>query len=62
MGLTEENENMKNMRLNVVHMRGTQDMSTEDVFKYFEDYAPSSIEWINDVSCIMILLYYFYFL
>lgn len=42
---------MKNLRLSVIHMRGTEDMSTKDVFKYFEHYAPSSIEWINDVSC-----------
>lgn len=51
MGITEENENTKNFRLNVLHIRGTEEMSTKDVFKYFEDYAPASIEWINDVSC-----------
>lgn len=51
MGIVEDNENTKNIRLNVIHMRGTEDMSTKDVFKYFEDYAPASIEWINDVSC-----------
>ena len=26
-------------------------MSTQDVFNYFKDYDPSSIEWINDTSC-----------
>lgn len=51
MGIVDDSENAKNMRLNVIHMRGTEDMSTKDVFKYFQDYAPVSIEWINDVSC-----------
>ncbi|XP_012063776.1 PREDICTED: uncharacterized protein C17orf85-like [Atta cephalotes] len=50
MGITDD-ENAKNVRLNVIHMRGTEDMSTKDVFKYFQDYDPMSIEWINDVSC-----------
>ena len=26
-------------------------MSTKDVFDYFQEYMPSSIEWIDDVSC-----------
>ncbi|KYN30410.1 Uncharacterized protein C17orf85 [Trachymyrmex septentrionalis] len=50
MGIADD-ENAKNIRLNVIHMRGTEDMSTKDVFKYFQDYDPMSIEWINDVSC-----------
>ncbi|XP_076627572.1 uncharacterized protein LOC143344889 [Colletes latitarsis] len=56
MGIIEDNENTKNIRLNVIHMRGTEEMSTKDVFKYFEDYAPASIEWINDVSCNVVWL------
>ncbi|XP_015174415.1 PREDICTED: nuclear cap-binding protein subunit 3-like [Polistes dominula] len=56
MGIGEDNENTRNIRLNVIHMRGTEDMSTKDVFKYFEDYAPASIEWINDVSCNVVWL------
>ncbi|KAL6264896.1 hypothetical protein P5V15_004991 [Pogonomyrmex californicus] len=51
MGIMDDGENAKNVRLNVIHMRGTEDMSTQDVFTYFQDYAPRSIEWINDVSC-----------
>nr|XP_033331228.1 nuclear cap-binding protein subunit 3-like [Megalopta genalis] len=56
MGIIEENENTKNIRRNVIHMRGTEEMSTKDVFKYFEDYAPASIEWINDISCNVVWL------
>ncbi|XP_050577256.1 nuclear cap-binding protein subunit 3-like isoform X2 [Bombus affinis] len=56
MGIIEDSENTKNIRLNVIHMRGTEEMSTKDVFKYFEDYAPASIEWINDVSCNVVWL------
>jgi hypothetical protein len=50
MGIVDD-ENIKNVRLSVIHMRGTEEMSTKDVFKYFQDYAPQSIEWINDISC-----------
>lgn len=53
MGIVDDGENAKNIRLNVIHMRGTEDMSSKDVFKYFQDYAPKSIEWINDVSCML---------
>lgn len=60
MGIVDDNENAKNMRLNVIHMRGTEDMSTKDVFKYFQDYAPVSIEWINDISCMFESLIFFY--
>ncbi|XP_046830838.1 nuclear cap-binding protein subunit 3-like [Vespa crabro] len=56
MGIGEDNENTRNIRLNVIHMRGTKEMSTKDVFKYFEDYAPAYIEWINDVSCNVVWL------
>ncbi|KAF4523505.1 hypothetical protein B566_EDAN004576 [Ephemera danica] len=39
-------------RLDALHIRGTDDLSTQDVFDYFKDYGPASIEWINDVSCL----------
>lgn len=55
MGIIDDNDN-KNMRLNVLHMRGTENMSTKDVFEYFKDYQPASIEWINDVSCNVVWL------
>lgn len=51
MGIVDDGENAKNIRLSVIHMRGTEDMSSKDVFKYFQDYSPKSIEWINDISC-----------
>ncbi|XP_063972318.1 nuclear cap-binding protein subunit 3-like isoform X3 [Diachasmimorpha longicaudata] len=56
MGVVEDNENSKHTRLNVLHMRGTEEMSTKDVFKYFEQYPPAAIEWINDVSCNVVWL------
>lgn len=46
-----DSDNGKNYRLNVLHMRGTENLNTKDIFKYFEEYAPASIEWINDISC-----------
>lgn len=41
----------KDTRLNVLHVQGVNDMSTEDVMAYFKEYCPASIEWINDTSC-----------
>lgn len=41
----------KNIRFNAIHMRGTDDMSTEDILQYFQKYGPTGIEWINDESC-----------
>lgn len=49
LGIDKENE--RHYRFNAIHMRGTQNMSTEDVLKYFELYNPSLVEWVNDVSC-----------
>lgn len=41
----------KGWRLNTVHMRGVDEMSTGDIFQYFDGYAPTNIEWIDDTSC-----------
>lgn len=41
----------KNIRTEALHMRGTQSMTTQDVFNYFKDYGPASLEWISDNSC-----------
>ena len=38
-------------RLNVIHIHGVNEMSTQDVFHYFADFAPNAIEWIDDSSC-----------
>lgn len=32
-------------------MMGVDDMSTQDIFRYFKEYPPAHIEWINDTSC-----------
>jgi ketosteroid isomerase-like protein len=39
------------IRLNVVHVHGVQDMGSEDVLAYFKAFDPSSLEWVNDKSC-----------
>ncbi|XP_046389708.1 nuclear cap-binding protein subunit 3-like isoform X1 [Ischnura elegans] len=51
LGMKDEESTEKRYRLDALHMRGTQDMSTDDVFAYFKDCSPASIEWINDYSC-----------
>ena len=39
------------LRPGVLHLHGTDEMSTADVFSYFQAYPPRNIEWINDSSC-----------
>uniref|UniRef100_A0A1B6MDI3 Nuclear cap-binding protein subunit 3 n=1 Tax=Graphocephala atropunctata TaxID=36148 RepID=A0A1B6MDI3_9HEMI len=46
----------KNIRTEALHMRGTQQMTTQDVFSYFKDYGPASLEWITDNSCNVVWL------
>ena len=38
-------------RLDAILVHGVDDMSTKDVFSYFNDFAPGSVEWIDDSSC-----------
>jgi len=45
-----------NNRFEALHLKGTEEMSTQDVFDYFRGYAPASIEWINDSSCNVVWL------
>lgn len=40
-----------NLRLNTIHVRGVQELSSDEVLKYFESYDPASLEWVNDLSC-----------
>ena len=47
----EINKRFSSWRLDVIHIRGVQNMSSEDVLKYFDDFEPKSIEWVNDLSC-----------
>ena len=39
------------LRPGVLHLHGTDELSTADVFGYFQAYPPRNIEWINDSSC-----------
>ena len=39
------------IRPDAILIFGVNEMSTKDVFDYFQDYAPGSIEWIDDISC-----------
>ncbi|KAF5279160.1 hypothetical protein FQR65_LT03406 [Abscondita terminalis] len=49
LGISGNNE--KDIRFEAIHLRGTEEMSTEDVFEYFGKYVPNCIEWIDDESC-----------
>jgi len=55
LGMKEGEGTEKHFRLNTLHVRGTENMSTKDIFNYFKDYGPASIEWINDYSCMFLL-------
>ena len=39
------------IRYEAIHVRGVDNMSTNDVFVYFDDFPPKFIEWVNDSSC-----------
>ncbi|XP_076041995.1 uncharacterized protein LOC143025884 isoform X2 [Oratosquilla oratoria] len=43
-------------RREALHVRGIDNMSTEDIFKYFDGYSPSNIEWIDDSRCNIVWL------
>lgn len=45
-----------NIRLEALHLSGVDDMSTQDVFSYFQEYPPAHIEWIDDTSCNVVWL------
>lgn len=47
----ETGSHVTHHRFEAIHLRGTEDMSTQDVFDYFKGHSPASIEWINDYSC-----------
>ncbi|ORZ05496.1 hypothetical protein BCR41DRAFT_361689 [Lobosporangium transversale] len=44
------------IRPEAVYLYGTDEMSTQDVLKYFEAYGPSHVEWIDDSSCNVVFL------
>ncbi|KFM64219.1 hypothetical protein X975_12954, partial [Stegodyphus mimosarum] len=59
LGIDPENlslSKVKNIRLDAIHMRGVEEMSTNEIFQYFREYGPSSVEWINDFSCNVVWL------
>ncbi|XP_046634467.1 nuclear cap-binding protein subunit 3-like [Daphnia pulicaria] len=54
--MSEPGTHVLNHRFEAIHLRGTEDMNTQNVFDYFKGYAPASIEWINDYSCNVVWL------
>lgn len=47
----KEAEESSSSRLDTIHMYGVDLLSTKDVLKYFSEYYPQYVEWINDSSC-----------
>ncbi|CAC5399828.1 unnamed protein product [Mytilus coruscus] len=41
----------RGIRLEAVHFRGVNDLHTKDIFKYFGEFGPGGVEWIDDASC-----------
>jgi len=39
------------IRLDTLHLKGVNNLSTNQVFQLFDGFAPQKIEWINDFSC-----------
>ena len=43
--------NERGIRLDAIHLRGVENLSTGDIFHYFHDFAASNVEWIDHESC-----------
>ncbi|KAJ3642428.1 hypothetical protein Zmor_025218 [Zophobas morio] len=54
LGISASNES--NVRFEVIHMRGIEQMNAGDLLDYFLEYAPVSVEWIDEVSCNIVWL------
>ncbi|XP_002734983.1 nuclear cap-binding protein subunit 3-like [Saccoglossus kowalevskii] len=46
----------EDIRLDALHLKGVDNMSTQDIFDYFKEFQPGSIEWIDDTSCNVVWL------
>ncbi|KAK2827185.1 hypothetical protein Q7C36_018111 [Tachysurus vachellii] len=44
------------IRLEALHLSGVDDLSTQDVFSFFQEYPPAHIEWIDDTACNIVWL------
>jgi hypothetical protein len=42
---------VQNWRVDTVHIRGVQNLSSDNVLEYFAEYDPASLEWVTDMSC-----------
>jgi hypothetical protein len=38
-------------RKDALHLHGVDELSTNDIFAYFDTYKPTAVEWIDDSSC-----------
>ena len=43
-------------RPDTVHLHGVFFMSTADCLRFFAEYEPASVEWLDDASCELYLL------
>ena len=48
---SEERLRVEGIREEAIHIRGIDNMTTQDVFHFFKDFNPGSIEWIDETSC-----------
>ena len=47
--ITPDGEDLR--RPEAIHLYGVDFMSSSDCLRYFGDYGPSSVEWLNDSAC-----------
>lgn len=43
--------NERHFRFDAIYLNGIEGLTTREIFEYLEDYKPSSLEWIDEVSC-----------
>ncbi|XP_044264488.1 uncharacterized protein LOC123011205 [Tribolium madens] len=49
LGINAANES--NVKFEVIHMRGIEQMKAGDILAYFLEYAPVSVEWLDEECC-----------
>ena len=51
LGINKLDRDERGIRLDAIHIRGTHNMTTKDIFDFFKDCTPREVEWIDDSSC-----------
>ena len=57
LGITKFDKDERGIRLETLHLRGVDNMTSKDILTYFKDNRPLDVEWIDKSSCEFALLF-----